>query len=321
MAVEDSRPGQGPDVLMIGPYPDGDMQAMAAAWRIHKLWEAPDRTAYLKEHGAAIRALATRGDLGADAALIGALPNLEIIGCFGVGTDGIDLAAARARDIRVANTPDVLTGDVADLAIGLVLSVMRALPQGDAHVRSGAWASGPMPLVRRFHGKKLGIAGFGRIGTTVARRASGFEVETGYYSRSAKPDRSERYFDSLVDLARWADVLVVTLAGGTGTQNIIGREVLEALGPDGFLVNVARGSTVDEAALLEALEQRRIAGAGLDVFLNEPTIDPRFAVLDNVVLQPHHASGTVETRRAMGQLVRDNLAAHFAGRPLLTPVA
>jgi D-3-phosphoglycerate dehydrogenase len=178
-----------------------------------------------------------------------------------------------------------------------------------------------MPLVRRFYGKKLGIVGFGRIGMAVARRACGFEVETAYYARSSKPDRSERFFDSLVDLARWADVLVVTLAGGAGTQNLIGREVFEALGPEGYFVNVSRGSTVDEAALLEALEQGGIAGAGLDVFRNEPTIDPRFAALANVVLQPHHASGTVETRQAMGQLVRDNLAAHFAGRPLLTPVA
>ena len=225
-------PGQGADVLMIGPYPDRDMQAMADVWRVHKLWEAADRAAYIREHGAAIRAVATRGDLGADAALIGALPNLEIIGCFGVGTDGIDLAAARARGVRVTNTPDVLTGDVADLAIGLVLSVMRAMPQGDSHVRSGAWARGPMPLVRRFYGKRLGIVGFGRIGMAVARRASGFDVETGYYARSPKPEHSERYFSSVVELAGWADVLVVTLAGGAGTQNMIGREAFEALGSE-----------------------------------------------------------------------------------------
>lgn len=309
------------EVLMVGSYPDRDMKAMEEAWHVHRFWDIADKPAFLAEHGPAIRALATRGDLGADAALIGALPSLEIIGCFGVGTDGIDLAAARARGIRVTNTPDVLTGDVADLAIALVLGVMRALPQGDQHVRSGAWAKGPMPLVRRFYGKKLGIAGFGRIGQAVARRAVGFDCEIGYFSRSAKPERPERYFSSLVELARWSDILVVTLAGGGGTLNLIDREVLAALGPEGFFVNVARGSVVDEAALLEALETGGIAGAGLDVFRNEPTIDPRFARLGNVALQPHHASGTVETRAAMGQLVRDNLAAYFSGRPLLTPVA
>jgi lactate dehydrogenase-like 2-hydroxyacid dehydrogenase len=309
------------DVLMIGPYPDREMRAMDEAWTVHRFWDMADKPGFLAARGASIRALATRGDLGADKALIDALPNLEIIVCFGVGTDGIDLAAARARGIRVTNTPDVLTGDVADLAIGLILDVMRAMPQGDQHDRTGAWAKGPMPLVRRFYGKKIGIAGFGRIGQAVARRAGGFDVEIGYFSRSAKPERPERYFPSLVELARWSDVLVVTLAGGGGTLDLVNRDVLAALGPEGYFVNVARGSVVDEAALLEALETKAIAGAGLDVFRNEPNIDPRFVKLSNVALQPHHASGTVETRAAMGQLVRDNLAAYFAGRPLLTPVA
>lgn len=312
-----------PDVLVCGPYPAWDMEPLQAAYALHKLWEAQDREALLRACAPAVRAIATRGELGASAELIGRLPALEIIACYGVGTDAIDLAAARARGIRVTNTPDVLTGDVADIAVGLALSAMRSMPAADAHVRSGAWARKNMDLVTRLYGKRVGLVGFGRIGRTTARRLSGFDVELGYFDQAPQTDSSDsavRFFGSLTELAGWCDLLIVTLAGGAATQGMVGAEVLRALGPQGWLVNVSRGSTVHEPALLDALEQRQIAGAGLDVFWNEPHIDPRFLVLDNVVLQPHHASGTVETRRAMGQLVRDNLAAHFAGQPLLTPV-
>jgi D-3-phosphoglycerate dehydrogenase len=305
---------------MCGPYPAWDMGPMAASYSLHKLWEAEDSEARLAACAPWVRAIATRGEIGASAELIGQLPRLEIIACYGVGTDAIDLAAARARGIRVTNTPDVLTGDVADIAVGLALSVMRRIPAADAYVRSGAWATKNMDLVTRLYGKRVGLVGFGRIGMATARRLSGFEVEIGYFDRAARPDSPHRFFASLTELAGWCDLLIVTLAGGTATHGMVGAEVLSALGPQGWLVNVSRGSTVDEPALLGALEQRQIAGAGLDVFWNEPRIDARFLALDNVVLQPHHASGTVETRRAMGQLVRDNLAAHFAGRSLLTPV-
>jgi D-3-phosphoglycerate dehydrogenase len=309
-----------PNVLMCGPYPAWDMEALEAGYALHKLWETKDREALLDACAPKVRAIATRGELGANAELIGRLPRLEIVSCYGVGTDAIDLAAARARGIRVTNTPDVLTGDVADIAVGLALSIMRRIPAADAHVRSGAWATKNMDLVTRLYGKRVGLVGFGRIGTTTARRLSGFDVELGYFDQAARSDSPHRFFASLTDLAEWCDLLIVTLAGGAATHGMVGAEVLRALGPQGWLVNVSRGSTVHEPALLEALEQRQIAGAGLDVFWNEPRIDARFMALDNVVLQPHHASGTVETRRAMGQLVRDNLAAHFAGRPLLTPV-
>jgi lactate dehydrogenase-like 2-hydroxyacid dehydrogenase len=308
-----------PDVLMLGPYPDWDMRPLAEAYRLHKLWEASG-SATLDESRDFIRAIATRGELGASKTLIDMLPALEMIACYGVGTDAIDLGAARERAIHVTNTPDVLTGDVADIAVGLALAIMRRLPAGDAHVRSGAWAKGNMGLVSRFHGKKVGIVGFGRIGSAVARRVSGFDVEVGYFNRSPRLDMPQLFFADLLALAAWSDVLIVTLSGGASTHKLIDAEVFKALGPTGFLVNVSRGSTIDEPALLDALESGTIAGAGLDVFWNEPSIDPRFAALDTVLLQPHHGSGTVETRRAMGQLVRDNLAAHFAGRPLLTPV-
>lgn len=307
------------DVLVIGPYPSWDLEPMEESYRLRRLWEASDRDAFLQQC-AGVRAVATRGELGANRALMEALPRLEIVACYGVGTDAIDLEAARARGIRVTNTPGVLTEDVADMAVALILATLRRVPAAEAHVRFGGWAEGNFELVRRFHGCRLGIAGFGRIGAAVAKRAIGFDVEIGYFDRIAPSGIGHRRFDTLDDLAAWCDVLVVTLAGGPGMESVVGRRVLEALGPEGFLVNVSRGMIVDEPALLDALERRGIAGAGLDVFLGEPRIDPRFATLENVVLQPHHSSGTVETRRAMGQVVRDNLAAHFAGRSLLTPV-
>lgn len=310
-----------PHVLMAGAYPEWDMAPLQAAYTLHRLWEAPDRAALVAEHAGDIRAIATRGELGASAELIAALPRLELIACYGVGTDAIDLAACRARGIRVSNTPDVLNGDVADLAVGLTLALQRRIPAGDQFVRSGAWANGALPLATRVFGQRIGIAGFGRIGGTIARRLSGFDVELGYFSRNPKADSPHRHFASLSAMADWCEVLIVILPGGEATRGIVDAEVLQALGPKGWLVNVSRGTTVDEGALLQALQTRSIAGAALDVFLNEPRIDPRFAALDNVVLTPHHGSGTEQTRRAMGELVRRNLEAHFAGQPLITPVA
>ncbi|AYQ37283.1 D-2-hydroxyacid dehydrogenase [Burkholderia aenigmatica] len=312
---------QRPELLMTGPYQPWDDTWLSAGYDVHRLWEAADRAAFIAEHGAGVRAIATRGDLGANAELIAALPKLEIIACYGVGTDAIDLAAARARGIRVTNTPDVLTGDVADLGVGLALAMMRRIGAGDAYVRSGAWRDGDMPLVTRLYGKRVGVVGFGRIGTTLARRLSGFDVELGYFDVAPREDSPHRFFGDLAALASWCDLLIVTLAGGPTTRHLVDAAVLDALGPQGYLVNVSRGTTVDEPALLDALERGAIAGAALDVFWNEPNIDPRFLALPNVLLQPHHASGTIETRQAMGWLVRDNLAAHFAGAPLVTPVA
>lgn len=310
-----------PHVLMIGPYPEWDMAPMQTQYTLHRLWEAADRQAFVAAHAKDIRAIATRGELGANAELIAALPALEVVACYGVGTDAIDLDACRARGIRVSNTPGVLDGDVADLAVGLALAVQRRIGAGDAFVRSGAWARGPMPLAARFFGQRVGIAGFGRIGSTIARRLSGFDMELGYFSRTPKAGSPHRHFASLPAMADWCDVLIVILPGGEATHGIVDAEVLRALGPHGWLVNVSRGTTVDEGALLAALEAKAIAGAALDVFLNEPRIDARFMALDNVLLHPHHGSGTEQTRRAMGELVRRNLQAHFAGQPLVTPVA
>jgi D-3-phosphoglycerate dehydrogenase len=309
-----------PEVLMIGAYPEWDMRALADDYEIHRLWEAADGDAFLGTIAPNIRAVATRGELGAKAALIDQLPRLEIIACYGVGVDAIDLARAKARGVRVTNTPDVLTEDVADMAMALTLATLRKVPQGDAYVRSGAWAKANMPLATSFSGKTLGLLGFGRIGRAVARRAKGFGVTIAYCDIAPAADAEDAYYPDAVALARASDVLIATVSGGEATRNLVNAKVFEALGPSGVFINVARGSVVDEDALIDALRRSAIAGAGLDVFWNEPNIDPRLLALESVVVQPHQSSGTIETRKAMGKLVRDNLAAHFAGRPLLTPV-
>ncbi|WP_282606354.1 2-hydroxyacid dehydrogenase [Pelagibius sp. Alg239-R121] len=309
-----------PQVLVIGPYPQWDMDALDARFSLHRLWEATDQDALFAAHADSIRAVATRGDLGADAALMKRLPNLEMISCFGVGVDGIDLEYARSASIKVANTPDVLTDDVADMGVALLLAAARRIPQGDVHVRSGAWLENAMGLTSRVSGKRLGVLGMGRIGAALAKRMRGFDMTIAYHNRSRRDDIDAAYMESPQALAAASDFLVITTAGGDGTRHIVDGSVLEALGPEGVLVNISRGSTVDEEALIDALAQRRIGGAGLDVFAAEPDMDRRLLDFENVVVQPHHASGTVETRKAMGKLVLDNLIAHFDGVDLLTPV-
>jgi D-3-phosphoglycerate dehydrogenase len=309
-----------PHVLMIGAYPSWDMEDLETCYTVLKLWEAADRDHMIESNRSTIRAIATRGELGASADLMKQLPKLEIVCCYGVGTDAIDLSYAKVNGIKVTNTPDVLTADVADMAVGLLLSTARKIPQADQFVRTGNWGKGSMPLVTRLSGKKVGVVGMGRVGTAVAKRLAAFDCDIAYFDICVRSDLPYSFVPDLVELARQTEFLVVTLAGGESTKNIINDGVLDALGPDGILVNVSRGSTVDESALLRALEGKKIKGAGLDVFWNEPRIDDRFTAFDGVVLQPHHASGTIETRRAMGKLVRDHLAAHFAGASLITPV-
>jgi D-3-phosphoglycerate dehydrogenase len=309
-----------PTVLMIGAYPEWDMEPLERDYDLRKLWLAPDREAFLAEWSPQARAIATRGELGASGSLIDRCPKLEIVSCYGVGVDAIDLERARQRGVRVTNTPDVLTEDVADFAFALILGHLRKLIDGDAHVRSGAWRTGNLPLGASLRGKTLGILGFGRIGRAIARRAEGFGVRIAYSDVVRAADAPHAYYRSPVELAAASDILVASVAGGEATRGLINAAVFEALGPSSLFVNVARGSVVDEAALIDALSRNAIAGAALDVFLNEPNIDPRLMEFRQVIVQPHQSSGTVETRKAMGKLVRDNLEAHFAGRPLLTPV-
>jgi D-3-phosphoglycerate dehydrogenase len=268
-----------------------------------------------------IRAICTKGEIGADAALMDALPRTEIIACYGVGYDAIDVAAAKARGIRVTNTPDVLTEEVADLAIGLLLAAARRIPAGDAWVRDGSWkARGPMPLTRRVWGSRIGIVGLGRIGSAIARRAAAFGMPIAYSARQRK-DGPYDWYPTPAAMAPHVDVLMVSAAGGAATRGLVDKAAIDALRPGAIFCNVSRGTVVDEAALLDALRAGRIGAAGLDVFLNEPDIDPAIMTLPNVVLQPHAASGTVETRQDMGRLMRENLEAQMDGRALPTPVA
>ncbi|MFK7855875.1 MAG: 2-hydroxyacid dehydrogenase [Granulosicoccus sp.] len=268
-----------------------------------------------------ITAFAFKGHSSLGADIMDAFPNLGMIANYGVGYDTIDVAHATSRGIKVSNTPDVLTNDVADLAIGMLLAINRDIVGASQWVTSGNWASsGAYPIQRTLSGASVGIAGLGRIGRAVAERLQGFNTNIHYYSRSKKQTPDWTYHDDLVSLAKAVDILMVTVSGGPETIRIISKDVIAALGSDGLLVNVARGSTVDEEALLNALESSAIRGLASDVFNNEPNIDPRFLALNNVLLQPHQSSGTIETRKIMGELQRDNLQAYFADKPLVTPV-
>jgi lactate dehydrogenase-like 2-hydroxyacid dehydrogenase len=311
-----------PDVLVVWPNRPGAMAELERAYTLHHLWQAgDDRERLLAEVAPRVRAIVTTGERGATAELIGRLPALEVVACFGVGTDAIDHAACRARAIPVTNTPDVLTEDVADMGLALMLAVLRRLVAGDRWVRDGRWArDGSMPLGTTPRGKRLGIVGLGRIGKALARRGELLGMTVAYHGRRRQEEVGYPYHATLADLARDSDVLALCTPGGAGTRAIVTAEVLAALGPAGVLVNIARGSVVDEPALVDALVNRTIAGAGLDVFVDEPRVPETLLGLDHVVLQPHAASATNETRDAMAKLVVDNLAAHFAGRPLLTPV-
>lgn len=311
-----------PEILMTGPYPDWDLVELEALYTIHKLYEARDRDVFIAEHGADIRGIATRGELGASAELISKLPRLEIISVYGVGYDAVDLAACRERGIRVTNTPDVLTRDVADLGVAMMLVQSRGMIGAESWVKDGSWAEkGLYPLKRRVWGRRAGVLGLGRIGFEVARRLKGFDMDIAYSDVSARDYAKDMTFIAdAVELARHSDFLFVTLAASAATRHIVSKAVIEALGPEGMLINISRASNIDEDALLDALEAKTLGSAALDVFEGEPKLNPRFLALDNVLLQPHHASGTVETRKAMGKLVRDNLAAHFAGIALPAPV-
>jgi lactate dehydrogenase-like 2-hydroxyacid dehydrogenase len=310
-----------PHLLQVGALPAWDEAPLAEAFTIHRLWETADRAAFLAQHGPQIRAIATRGDLGADSTLLAACPKVEVISVFGVGYDAVDLATCRARGIRVTNTPDVLTDDCADLALAMFLALSRSVPAADAFVRDGSWAKGGFPLQRSASRKRAGILGLGRIGEAVARRCAGFGMPIAYSARSSKETPADwRYIADPAELAEQSDVLFLTLAATAETRHIVNARVLQALGPDGMLINISRAANVDETALMDALDTGTLGSAALDVFEGEPNLNPRFLTTPRILLQPHHASGTAETRRAMGQLLRDNLAAHFAGRPLPTPV-
>ncbi len=307
-----------PEVLVVGPLMPHVMTALEADYRIHKLYEAEDRAAYLAKIGPGVRGIATA--TGANAELMDALPQLEIISSFGVGVDSVDLVHAAARNIIVANTPDVLNDDVANLAVLLLLACSRRLVAYDSYVRKGAWLETSPPLARSVRGRKVGILGLGRIGKDIATKLAVFGCEVVYHGRRAQPEVDYPFFADLEEMARQSDYVIVICPGGAATHNIVNRGVLDALGPEGTLINVARGSVVDEPELVAALVEGRLGGAGLDVFADEPRVPEALFALDQVVLQPHQGSATTETRRAMGDLQVDNLAAYFSGKGVLTPV-
>ena len=292
---------------------------LSAAYQFHDPLHETDPAAFAKV-APLVRAVAGSGDSKVSAELMAQLPALELISIMGVGYDGVDVAAAKARGVMVTNTPNVLNDDVADLAIGLMLCAARQLPAADRFVRSGQWLKGPMPLARKMSGARLGLVGMGRIGQAIAQRAQAFGMQIAYHTRSPKAGVPYAYHADLLSLARDSDFLVLITPGGAGTRHLVNAQVLQALGPKGILVNVARGSVVDEAALIEALEGGVIGGAALDVFEDEPRVPQRLMDLPQVVLVPHIGSATGQTRQAMADLAFGNLREHFAGRPVLTPV-
>jgi lactate dehydrogenase-like 2-hydroxyacid dehydrogenase len=307
------------EVLAVAKLSPFFASRLGAKYLVHDRLHATDPAAFA-EAAPRITAIAASGESKVDAALIASLPALKIISVMGVGYDGIDVAAAKARGVMVTHTPGVLNDDVADLALALMLALARQIPRADRFVRAGDWTTGPLPLGRKLSGSRLGLVGIGRIGQAIAQRAAAFGMGIAYTSRTARPELPWRHFASAAALAADTDYLVAITPGGAGTRKLIDSAVLRALGPKGCVVNVARGSVIDEAALIEALQKGTIAGAGLDVFENEPEVPQALREMDNVVLTPHIGSATGETRQAMAQLAFDNLDALLAGKPVHTPV-
>lgn len=296
------------------------MDVLDGHFDVIRLWKEKDPEAVLQERRNDLVAIASVTFMPVSRTLIEALPNLEIISQFAVGYDNIDLAAARERCVRVTNTPDVLTDDTADTALSLLLAVSRRVCEGDMYVRVGKWLNGPMPLGRSLRGKTAGIAGMGRIGQAIAARCAAFGMKIVYQGPRKKDGVPYAYEPDLQKLAEISDYLILACPGGAETRHMVHEPVMKALGPDGFLINISRGSVVKEEDLVNALINKEIAGAGLDVYANEPHVPEALVKLDNVVLLPHVGSATIETRAQMGDLVVKNLLAHFAGEPLLTPV-
>jgi lactate dehydrogenase-like 2-hydroxyacid dehydrogenase len=313
-----------PALLNTGPMMKRIEEGIAKAFEVHRLHEAGDQEALLRKIGPAVRAICTGSHTGVttDEALMARFPHLKIIGNFGVGYDTIDVAVAARRGVVITNTPDVLTEEVADTALGLLLCTVREFYRAERWLRDGHWAKeGDYRLTAAsLRDRSVGIAGFGRIGKAIAHRIEAFGLQVSYYGRNPQPGVRNRYYSDLVAMARDVDTLIVVIPGGPATANLIDARVLDALGARGILINVARGSVVDETALIAALAEGRLGHAALDVFESEPVPSPEVLKLSNVIVQPHHGSATLETRTAIGQLMIDNLSAHFAGLPLLTPV-
>lgn len=312
--------GEPIEILVVGPVISSLMDALEREFKVYRLWEAESQADLLQAHGETIRGVVTTFVDGASADLLNVLPSLEIIASYGVGIDRIALDVAQQRGLLLTNTPDI-SEPVADTALALLLTITRRICQADRFVRAGQWPKQPFPFGVHLGGKLCGIVGLGRIGQAIAVRAQAFGMRIAYYGPNRKPNVPYAYYETLEALAQDADFLILALPGGETTRHVVDATVLSALGPEGFLVNVARGSVVDEAALIRCLEAGGIAGAALDVFEREPLEDSPLMHLDNVVLLPHIASATTETRHEMGDVVMANLKAHFSGESILTSVS
>jgi len=309
-----------PTVLSVANLPPFLTERLRDAFDFHDRTHQQDAAAF-RQLAPSVRALVASGEAKVSRELLSQLPAVKLVSVFGVGYDGVDLVAARERGVTITNTPDVLTDDVADLAMGLLISVAREILAADSYLRGGHWAEGPFRLARKVSGARLGIVGLGRIGAAIARRAQAFDMRIAYTARTRKPGVAFEFYPDPASLAANVDFLVVATPGGPATRGLVDARVLEALGPNGVLINVARGSVVDEVALVAALRAGRIRAAGLDVFADEPNVPAELAAMERVVLTPHIASGTLQTRTAMADLAFANLEAFFAGKPLLTPVS
>jgi lactate dehydrogenase-like 2-hydroxyacid dehydrogenase len=312
-----------PRILQVGSLggsPGADA-SLKEKYDVIALWQAADRAACLKQ-AADVEVVVTSAMHGCGRDVIDQLPNLKFICNWGVGYDTIDIDAAKERGIAVSNTPDVLNDCVADEAWGLLIAAARHIAAGDRFVRENRWENkeGMLPLGTRVSGKRLGIVGLGRIGLAIAKRGLGFDMQVGYHNRQKRTDVDYTYLPTLVELAKWSDFLVVATVGGPQTRQLVNRDVLAALGPNGIIINIARGPVVDETAMAELLKSGELGGAALDVFEDEPKVPASLKALPNAVLMPHQASATIETRQAMFELVTENLAAYFSGKPLITPV-
>jgi len=309
-----------PEILVLVPIYAPTLAALDREYTVHKLWAAPEPGAYLREKCANVRGIVAGGLQGCDPSIVAALPKLEIIASFGAPRRSMDFAGAAARGIVITNTPDTITDSVADVALGLLIAVMRRLCEADRYVRAGKWPEAPFAPGREIAGKTCGIVGLGKIGRTVAKRVEALGMKVIYHGPNRKADASWPYYAGLEALARESDCLMVTCGLTDATRGLVNARVLEAIGPEGFLVNIARGPILDQEALIAALEKKTIAGAGLDVFWNEPQVPAALTRLDNVVLTPHVGSITLEIREERGRKVLANLAAHFAGQAVPNPV-
>ncbi len=311
-----------PSVVLVNPIFAPTQKELEETYDVHKLWEANDKAKFLAEISNDVRVVATDGGSGASAELLRQLPNVEVITVFGVGVDAVDLDYCKAKGIRVGNTPDVLSDDVADLAVALCLATYRQIPTGHEYAKTGQWEThGPMQLTSKFSGSRVGIFGLGRIGLAIARRLQGFDCQISYCNRNQRDDVEYKYFSDIREMAEAVDCLILAVAPTPDMAGFVSTDVLAALGPTGHIVNISRGLVIDEDALIEALAEKKIAGAGLDVFANEPTIPEALRSQPNVVLQPHVASGTVQTRTAMGKLMLENLSNFLNGDELVAFVA